>query len=151
MQEQAQQYILLCLLNILRTPTIREGVLCLSSSGLGLPIGVLLQTGDLAVGVSHELLEHIVKRLGLLLHRLGRTGTGRPVVLIPGRHGTIAIRAGTVKALLRTVVLRPGRCRLRPANRQINLAVIQTDDHNLYILTLGQMIMNVIDIGMGDF
>ena len=74
----------------------------------------------------------------------------RTVLLGTSRCGAIVL-TGPVKTLLGTVVLLPLRCRLCPANGQIDLAVIQTDDHDLHILTFGQMVVNVVDVGMGDF
>ena len=130
-------------------------VYCLSSSGFGLAVGILLQAGDFAVGIRHELLEHIIEGLGLLFHRLGGTRTGRPVILCPGRSGAVVIAAvtvltGTVKALSGAVILGPLGCGLGPADGQIDLAVFQTDDHDLDVLTFLQMVMDIIDIGMGD-
>lgn len=108
----------------------------LSSSGFGFAV-VLLQAGDLTVGIGHELLEHVVEGLGLLFRGLSRAGALRAILL---RAGALRTRGA--------LLLRTGQ---RPANGQIDLPVIQADDHDLDLLADGQVLVDIIDIGVGDF
>ena len=40
---------------------------------------------------------------------------------------------------------------LQALDRQVDLAILIADDHNLHILTLSQMLTDVADIGIGHF
>ena len=109
----------------------------LSSSGLGLMIGILLDGRHFAVGLRHELLEHIVKRL---LLRLG----GRSRILRSGGSGGIALPGSEIA------------CRLAGGRKgaldgQIDLRAVDADDHDLHILPFGQEIMDIVDKCVRDF
>ena len=41
------------------------------------------------------------------------------------------------------------RLGLQPLHGQVDLAVLRADDHDLHILTFGQMLADVADIGVG--
>jgi hypothetical protein len=137
----------------------------LSSSGLRPVLGVLLDGGHLAVGLGHELLEHVVERLRLRLR-----GLVRPLALIAGRMGGgisgLAAVVGLVSGLaalaalpaLIPVVGRPGAAvhRLsgghgeRALDGQIDLVVVEPDDHDLHVLPLGEVVVDVVHIGVRD-
>ena len=112
--------------------------------------------GELGIGLRHEslqlFLEQLVSRLGCRgLHgsALG-TGLALTLILVATLTGStvIIIVIGAEAAIVsgRTFPLRLG---LQTLDRQIDLAVIIGDDHDLHILTLGQMLADIADVGIG--
>ena len=134
----------------------------LSSAALGTVLGILLDGGDLAVGLRHEslqlLLEELVSGLGSGGgHGVGtlRTVLALMLAALTGRAGMIAavvalaeVTAAEIAALTGRVFA--GLAGLQTLDGQIDLAVIGADDHDLHILTFGQMLANVADIGIGN-
>ena len=62
-------------------------------------------------------------------------------VVIPSVVGTAVVLSASGRAF-------PLRSGFQPLDGQVNLAVVQPDHHDLYILTLRQMLVDVTDIGI---
>ena len=101
-------------------------------------VRILLQAGNLVIGILHEALELILE--GRLVHR---RGTELPVArLRTGRHS----RSRPPELRLRSY-----RRRQRRLDGEIDSAVIvQTDDLNSHILTLRQVLPDIVYVGVGD-
>ena len=120
----------------------------LSSAALGPTVGILPVRRKIAVGFGHIPLQTLFKQLicGLGFGRRGGSGADRPIlgrcVILPTGCviAEIAALSGGVFAL---------RLGLKTLDGQIDFATIQTDDHNLYILTFGQMLADIADIAAG--
>ena len=54
-------------------------------------------------------------------------------------------------AAARTLALLARGRRQRALDGKIGFSVFPADDHDLHVLTLGQMLANVVDVGVGDF
>ena len=131
----------------------------LSSSALGAVVGT--DGGEFGVGFRHEGLQLFLEQLirGLGGRRLHRCALG--TVLETG----ILILLGTVLEIAALPVLTavaapeivgpagvfPLGLGLQPLDGQVDLAVFAADNHDLYILTLGQMLADVADIGICYF
>ena len=125
----------------------------LSSSALGAMVSP--DGGQLGVGFGHECLQLLLKQLvrGLGSGRLHRgSGALRTVILVLGTVLETAFGAGrTVTGAETTLTgcvltLRLG---FQTLDGQIDLAVLVANDHDLHILTLGQMLADIADIGVG--
>ena len=109
--------------------------------------------GQLGVGFRHEglqlFLEQLVRSLGRSgLH--GGSGTLGTVVL-----GTVLeTTLGALPTVAATEIILAGRCvftlglGLQTLDGQIDLAVFIADDHNLHILTFGQVRTDITDVGI---
>ena len=116
----------------------------LSSAALGPMVGVLTDGRDLAVRLGHELLKLLLEELvsGLGFRGWCGRGTGRTVLEIGRALSGTEIASGGIFPL--------GLC-FQPLDGQIDLTAIGVDDHDLYILALGEMLTNVADKGIGNF
>lgn len=136
-------------------------VMLLASFALGPMIGILFDGGNLAVGIRHKLLEHIVKGLGLL-------GTIRPgstplalivAAAIAASLGTVAPIA-PIASITAVAAIIPGAAIVAATGTgrgihglldgQINLALIHGNDFYLYILSDGEILVDITDVSVGD-
>ena len=127
----------------------------LSSSALGAVVGP--DGGELGIRFGHEclqlFLEQLVSGLGCSrLHGSAALGAGLlgPVLILE----TGVLPTGSTVAA--TEVVGPGGgiftlgLGLQALDGQVDFAVFVADDHDLHILTLGQMLADVTDIGIGN-
>ena len=115
----------------------------LSSSALGAVVRVSLDGGDLAVGFRHEGLQLFFKKLICGLGR-GRGDRGRT-----GRAGSTLLRAAVVAEIAPGRAVLPLGSGFQTLDGQVDLAAFGADDHDLYILTLCQVLTDIADIGVG--
>ena len=111
-------------------------------SSSGPMLGILLQRRQLAVRLSHKCLQLFFKQLvgslwGSALHR---SGTHRTLVLI-----AVAAAEFPTRGILSLGL------GLQTLDGQVDLTVFRTNNHDLHILPLGQVLADVIDIGIGHF
>ena len=110
--------------------------------------------GELGVGFGHKGLQLILKDLvsGLGSGRLDGSPL-RPALLGTGLEAAFPA-LGTIIALAEAALGPTGifalGLGLQTFDGQVDLAVFIADDHHLHILTLGQMLADVADIGVGD-
>ena len=124
-----------------------------SSSALGAV--VCTHGGKLGIRLGHESLQLLLKEL---VRGLGRGG-GHGCALGSGLLGGGGILAAGLPALLGCAALAeivPGGCislglGLQTLDGKVDLAVFRADDHHLHILTLGQVLADIADIGIGYF
>ena len=97
-------------------------------------VGIGADGGHFAVRLGHELLEHIVERF---LLRRGR--------LLPVR-----LRLTLLEAAARALGLLPRGRRQGALDGKIDLSGVQSDDHDLDSLALGQILVQIAHIGVRD-
>ena len=150
-----------------------------SSSASATLVGILAHTGELAVGLGHEGLQLLFKQLVCSLGSGGldggTLGTAVPVfpVLVtafsalesafPVLEATLPILETAFPTLeiaafpaleiaafpaLEVAALSLG-LGLQTLDGQVDLSVFSADDHDLHILTLGQMLTDVTDVCIG--
>ena len=136
----------------------------LSSAALGAVVGT--HGRELGVGFGHEclqlLLEELVRGLGCCgLNRGAALGTVLALVLAGGTGVTLMalITLMTLVVALTEIAALAGGiltgltrlAGLQTLDGQVDLAVLIADDHNLHVLTLGQVLTDVADVGVGHF
>ena len=133
-----------------------EAAASVASESAPSALGAVIRTdgGKLRVGLGHECLQLLFKQLvsGLGCSRLYRRtlGTGLGLALLGIETGiTASTVIGAEIAITALSILTLGFC-LQTLDGQIDLAVFIADDHDLHILTLGQMLTDVADIGIGN-
>ena len=109
--------------------------------------------GELVVGLGHERLQLFLKQLvsrlgggglhgGALGAVLRRGGIFPPVAaVLTGRAAVVPVPISAVLTL---------GLGFQALDGQVDLAVFQTNDHDLHVLALGQVLPDIADVGIGD-
>ena len=127
--------------------------------GLGAVVGILLDGRDLAVRIRHECLEHIVKGLRLL----GSVALGCALTAIVKSAAVAAAVAAMISVIV--IPLRPVKIPLATVLAGLTLrrllglldgkidlsSRVNGNDLHLDLLTNGEMLVDIADIGMGHF
>ena len=150
-----------CPLSIEKRAALGSPFCLASSSASATLVGILAHAGELAVGLGHKCLQLLFKQLVCSLGsgRLDRGTLGTvlfPVTvletaILPGLEAA-AFPALEIAALtaLEIAGVFPLGLGLQTLDGQVDLAVFVSDDHDLHILTLGQMLTDITDIGIGN-
>ena len=112
-------------------------------------VGILLHGGQLAVRLGHEGLQLFLEQL---IRGLGSRGLNRgPLRTVLALILEAAFPPGGVAApeIVGTAGILALGLGLQTLDGQVDLAVLGTDDYYLDLLTLGQVLADVTDIGVG--
>ena len=143
-----------------------------SSSASAALIGILAHTGELAVGLGHEGLQLLFKQLVCSFgsSRLYRSTLGTVIPVFPvliavfpgleiaafpvliAAFSALEVSAfPTLESALPALEIAALSLRLglQALDGQVDFSVVGADDHDLHILTLGQMLADVTDICVG--
>jgi len=113
----------------------------LSSAAFGAVVGVLPDGRDLTVGLRHKSLQLFFKKLVGSFGRGGRCGRGA---------GGSGLTGGSAAEIVPGCAAFPLGLGLQPLDGQVDLAIVCADDHHFHILTFGQVLADVADIGVGN-
>ena len=110
-------------------------------------VGILADGRDLAVRFAHKCLQLLFKQLIRGLGSGRRSGSALGTGLCGSTlTAVIAIFSAEIVVAGRTFPLRLG---FQTLDGKIDLAIVCADYHDLYVLTFGQMLADIADVGIG--
>ena len=127
----------------------------LSSSALGAVVGT--HGGQLGVRLGHESLQLFLEQLvcslggcGLDGRALG-TALGGSILALETGILPAGSRIAAAEIVVGSGCILPGLTGLQALDGKVDLSVLISNDHNLHILALGQVLTDVADIGICHF